>query len=79
MNQRKQKMAAQVGEFVRQYQRKAQKGVEPNDRQYSRKFERKLKRMKPEELDELLHGQEAEANEPPSAKKPEREPRWDGR
>ena len=42
---------------MRQYQRKAQGGVsEPNDRQYSRKVEQKLKRMRPEELDELLHG-----------------------
>jgi hypothetical protein len=68
MNRRKQKMAAQVGEFLRQYTRKSQKGAEPNDRQYSRKFERKLKRMKPEEFDELLHGQEAEASEPPLQK-----------
>ena len=80
MNRRKQKMAAQIGEFMRQYQRKSQGGTtEPNDRQYSRKFESKLKRMKPQELDELLHGQEAEPSEPPPAKKPERETRWDGR
>ncbi len=73
-------MAAQVGEFMRQYQRKAQRGMtEPNDRQYSRKLERKLKRMKPEELDELLHGDEAEPLVPPAPKKPEREIRWEGR
>ncbi len=80
MSRRKQKMAAQVGEFMRQYQRKAQGGMtEPNDRQYSRKLERKLKRMKPEELDELLHGEEAEPLDPLTAKKPEREGRWEGR
>jgi hypothetical protein len=80
MSRRKQKMAAQVGEFMRQYQRKAQGGTtEPNDRHYSRKFERKLKRMKPEELDELLHGDEPERRDPPPAKKPEREIRWNGR
>jgi hypothetical protein len=55
MSGRKQKMAAQIGEFMRQYQRKAQGGKnEPNDRQYNRKLERKLKRLKPEELDDLL-------------------------
>jgi hypothetical protein len=76
MSRRKQKMAAQIGEFMRQYQRKSQGGItEPNDRQYSRKLERKLKRMKPEGLDELLHGDEAERPEPPVAKKPERETR----
>jgi hypothetical protein len=80
MNRRKKKMAAQIGEFMRQYQRKAQSGVEPNDRQYSRKFEKKLKRMRPEELDELLHGsEEDEAPQVPPARKPERETRWDGR
>ena len=80
MSRRKQKMAVQIGEFLRQYQRKSQGGMtEPNDRQYSRKFERKLKRMKPEELDELLHGEEAEPSEPAPAKKPEREVRWHGR
>jgi hypothetical protein len=80
MGRRKQKMAAQLGEFMRQYHRKSQGGVaEPNDRQYSRKFERKLKRMKPEAVDELLHGEEAGATASPPTKKPEREARWDGR
>jgi hypothetical protein len=74
MSRRKQKMAAQIGEFMRQYQRKSQGGMtEPNDRQYSRKLERKLKRMKPEDLDELLHGEEAKPT------KPEREVRWEGK
>jgi hypothetical protein len=53
--------------------------AEPNDRQYSRKIERKLKRMKPEAVDELLHGEETGGTESPLAKKPEREVRWDGR
>ena len=80
MNDRKKKMAAQIGEFLRQYGRKTQRGVQPNDRQYSRKLEQKLKRMRPEELDELLNGSEdEEALPPPSAHKPERETQWDGR
>lgn len=46
--------------FIRKYQRKRQKGVEPNDRGYDRELEEKVKRMRPEELDELLHGAEEE-------------------
>jgi hypothetical protein len=46
--------AAAVGRFVRQYERKAQKGVEPNDRRYDRKVEKAVKRMTPQQLDELL-------------------------
>jgi len=72
MSHRKKKMAAQIGEFMRQYQRKSQRGVEPNDRQYSRKFEQKLKRMRPEEFDELLHGSDVEnRQQAPTARKPE--------
>lgn len=73
-------MAAQLGEFLRQYGRKTQRGVGPNDRQYSRKLERKLKRMRPEDLDELLNGPE-NGDDPPflPAHKPERETRRDGR
>jgi len=46
--------AAAVQLFTRQYARKAQKGVEPNDRRFERKTEERVKRMKPEELDRLL-------------------------
>jgi hypothetical protein len=68
-------MAAQIGEFMRQYQRRAQGGAnEPNDRQYSRKFERKLKRLKPEEFDELLHGEEPELHDVQARKKPDGAP-----
>ncbi len=80
MSHRKKKMAAQIGEFMRQYQRKSQRGVEPNDRQYSRKFEQKLKRLPPEKFDELLNGGDDDSTgEIPPARKPERETRWDGR
>jgi hypothetical protein len=40
--------------FIRQYARKRQKGMEPNDRSYSRDLEKKIKRMKPAALDDLL-------------------------
>ena len=51
---RKDREAATLGRFVQQYERKAQKGVEPNDRRYDRKVEKAVKRMKPEKLDALL-------------------------
>jgi hypothetical protein len=50
--------AATAHRFVNQYGRKAQKGIEPNDRRYSRKVERQLKGMKPESLDRLLRDDE---------------------
>lgn len=43
-----------LGTFLQQYQRKAQRGVEPNDRQYDRNLEAKLKRMKAEDLGRLM-------------------------
>jgi hypothetical protein len=46
--------------FLRLYGRRAQKGVEPNDRRYSPDVEAYVKRLKPEELDRLLHGDEDE-------------------
>ena len=52
----KQKIKVEYGVFVKQYARKKSKnGYDPNDRNYDRKLEEKLKRMKPEELAELLN------------------------
>jgi uncharacterized protein (TIGR02996 family) len=48
---------ADVGLFLRQYARKAHRGHDPNDRHYSRAVERKVKRMKAEELDRLIRGE----------------------
>jgi hypothetical protein len=48
-------MRANIGNFLKHYQRKAQRGVEPNDRRYDRDFEATLKRMKPEELSQLIN------------------------
>jgi hypothetical protein len=50
--------AATVSVFVQCYGRKAQRGVEPNDRRYSRDVEKALKQMKPEALDSLLRDDE---------------------
>ena len=47
-------ISANIGTFLQQYQRKAQRGVEPNNRQYGRDLEAKLKRMKPEDLSRLM-------------------------
>jgi hypothetical protein len=58
MNKRKEKLRAKIGAFIEQYARKAQRGQEPNDRNYSRTIEAKLKRMRPEEVDELLNGEQ---------------------
>jgi hypothetical protein len=51
--------AARLQRFVQAYGRKAQKGVEPNDRHYDRAFEKIVKRMKPDELDQLMRDNEA--------------------
>ena len=50
----KKKIKAEYGKFIQQYARKKCKnGYDSNDRSYDRKLEEKLKRMKPEELQEL--------------------------
>lgn len=54
-------LRSEVGTFVRQYgRRKGARGMDPNDRSYSRKVEQALKRLPPEELDELLRGESDE-------------------
>ena len=52
--ERRAKEAATLALFVKRYARKAQKGVEPNDRRYDRKIEQRVRRMAPEALDALL-------------------------
>ncbi|WP_080411549.1 hypothetical protein [Burkholderia ubonensis] len=60
---KKSRLAAELGRFVQQYARKTQTS-EPNDRQYDRKLEKKMKRLSPSELSDLLSGDEQEPNEP---------------
>jgi hypothetical protein len=43
----RERQAAQVQKFVQLYARKAQSGVEPNDRRYDRKVQRRVRRMRP--------------------------------
>ena len=64
-------LAAQLGRFVQQYGRKATKGWDPNDRGYDRKLEEKIKRLSPEDLSDLLTGEDVEPVQPNS--KPMRE------
>jgi hypothetical protein len=45
----------QIRLFVQQYGRKAQKGHDPNDRQYDRKLAALVSRMSAEELDAILN------------------------
>ena len=50
--------SAELQSFVQLYGRKAQKGVEPNDRRYDWDFEQAVKKLKPEDLDRLLRDDE---------------------
>ena len=58
MNERKKaKLRGELATFIRQYRRRKGRGgvsQDPNDRKYDRQFEEMVKRMKPEELDELM-------------------------
>jgi len=55
MSRRTNRLSAELSAFAQQYRRKAQRGVEPNDRAYSREAETLMKRMPAEELSSLLN------------------------
>lgn len=59
----KSRLAGELGRFVKQYARKAQ-ASEPNDRQYDRKLEKKMKRLPPSALSDLLADDEQEPDGP---------------
>lgn len=59
-----------IGAFLRQYTRKAQRGVEPNDRRYSRDMERELKQLSPEELNDVLYGDDEQPPQKARKSKP---------
>ena len=50
--------AADVALFLQQHARKAQRGVEPDDRRYGRDVGKALKQLKPEQLDSLMRDDE---------------------
>jgi hypothetical protein len=56
--QKRARQAADLNWFVQSYGRKAQKSKEPNDRWYDRDLERRIKCMKPADLDQLLRDDE---------------------
>ena len=55
------KLRGELAVFVKEYSRKAQRGIEPNDRRYDRKMENLMKSMTPVELSELLNEDEPKA------------------
>jgi len=56
--EKKQRMVAATARYLRQIGRQAQKGVEPNDRGFDHKLDKKLRRMRPEDVDALFRGQD---------------------
>jgi len=50
---------ASAADFMRKYQRRAQKRVEPNDRRHDIDVEKAVQRMNPVELDRLLRDDES--------------------
>ena len=55
--EKKQRLADAAAHYLREVGHKAQKGVDPNDRGHDRKLEQRLKRMSPEEVDQLFRGE----------------------
>lgn len=57
MSNRGKRLQSEMGAFLKQYARKAQRGVEPNDRRYDRDMENKIKSMAPEDISKLMQGE----------------------
>lgn len=53
-----QQLSGKLAVFMRMYSRKAQRGIEPNDRHYDMKLEKQMKRLNPEQLSRLLNDDE---------------------
>ena len=53
-DKKKEKLRGKLVAFMQQYRRK-KAAHDPNDRHYVRELEKKIKKMRPEELDELLN------------------------
>ena len=63
--QKREKLASNVAVYLKEVGRKAQKGQEPNDRGHDRELERKLRRMRPEDIDALMRSGEDDDVPPP--------------
>lgn len=61
---KREKLASDVAIYLKEVGRKAQKGQEPNDRGYDRELERKLRRMRPEDVDALIRSGEDDDESP---------------
>ena len=57
----KKKIESSIGIFIKQYRRKSDKHIDPNDRQYDRVLEKIIKKMKPEELSRIMHNEDEES------------------
>ena len=57
MRKRKSYIEKRLTRFLQGYGRKRQKGQDPNDRHYDPRIERRIRQMKPEELDRLMRGE----------------------
>ncbi len=63
LHKRKNRLCNEVGTFLTQYRRKAHPTHDPNDRNYDRDTEKRIKAMHPAELSELISGEGAEVND----------------
>ncbi|MBG6103195.1 hypothetical protein IW249_003609 [Micromonospora vinacea] len=62
MSGRRERIRRELGGFLKQYGRssRSRNGMNPNDRQYSRKLETQIKRLRPEDLDCLMRDDEGD-------------------
>ncbi len=59
MSKRGKKLRQELTLFLQRYARKKRKGgLDPNDRRYDRKIAAMVRRLRPEEFDALLQGDE---------------------
>jgi hypothetical protein len=65
MTRRLRRLQAKVATHTKLASRKHKNTPDPNDRPYDVTFQKSLRRMKPEQLDELLHGDTDESSSRP--------------
>jgi hypothetical protein len=56
MNRRLRRLEREIDEFLPAYGRKRRKNFDPNDRGFDHRLPHKLRRMRPEDIDALIHG-----------------------
>lgn len=65
-NRKRARLAGELGCFSQMYARKAHAGHDPNDRRYGMKVEKAMRRLRSDELSELLSG-DGDETAPPEA------------